>query len=515
MLLRNNLTKKEKSRMKLQHFTLGLMLSMVMASQVSHAYDLQASVASSSATTTDSLNERIRRVEQGLSTLVVVKDAPKQTMTLAERMRFYQVPAVSIAVVNNGQIEWARAYGVTQVGGKQAVTPNTLFQAGSVSKPVSALAALHLVEQGKLQLDGDVNQQLRTWHLPDNEFTKDKKASLRHLLNHSAGVNVHGFYGYPMSQKVPSLLDVLDGKPPANSEPVRVTAVPRSAWKYSGGGYSIIQLMMIEASQKSFPQLMQETLFAPLKMTRSLYAERLPTDLQKDAAVAHRGDGKAVDGLWHQYPELTAAGLWSTPFDLAKVIIEVQKAEAGQSNKVLSSPMTKTMLTRVMGETGLGFYVEQLADRTSFSHSGGTDGFRTLLYGYTKTGQGAVVMVNSDNGAALFEEIFASIAAEYNWPEFTVTQKATIPADAVLNKQLAGEFSLLNEPATIVAEGEQLYFQSKLLSAKPVRLYRESTTRFFATAPDITISFELDTQARVTGFSLLNGTSTYPATRVK
>lgn len=496
---------------------------MVMTSHLSHASDFQASerqpsttlATSSSTTSTSTVSERIRRVEQGLSTLVVVKDAPNQKMTIAERMRFYQVPAVSVAVVNNGKIEWARAYGVTQAGGKQAVTPTTLFQAGSVSKAVSALAALHLVEQGKLSLDGDANQQLRTWKIPENEFTKDKKVSLRHLLNHSAGINVHGFYGYEATQKVPSLLALLDGKVPANSEPVRVATIPGSAWKYSGGGYSIIQLMMTEASQKSFPQLLQETIFAPLKMTHSLFAESLPSPLRKNAAVAHRGDGTSVPGLWHQYPELAAAGLWSTSSDLAKVIIEVQKSEAGRSKSVLSQSTTNTMLTRLMGETGLGFYVEQLADRTSFSHSGGTDGFRTLLYGYTKTGQGAVVMVNSDNGAALFEEIFASIAAEYNWPEFKVTQKVAIAADPALNQQLVGEFSLLKEPALITAEGKRLYFQSKLLSAKPVELYRESTTRFFATAPDITISFELDTQGRATGFSLLKGSSTYPATRVK
>ncbi|MBC3872462.1 beta-lactamase family protein [Undibacterium sp. LX15W] len=461
------------------------------------------------------LQDRIKRVENGLTTLVVVKGVSDRKMTLADRMKFYQVPAVSIALVNNGKIEWARAYGTTTADGKQAITPTTLFQAASISKAVSAIGALHLVEQGKLKLDGDVNQQLISWKVPENEFTKDKKVSLRHLLNHSAGINVHGFRGYETSQKIPNLLAVLDGKAPANSDPVRVESIPGTGWRYSGGGYSIIQLLMTEASKQSFPQLMQKTVFAPLKMTHSIFTDTLSLAMSKNAVGAHRGDGKAIQGQWHHYPELAAAGLWTTPSDLANIIIEVQRAEAGKSGKVLSNQMTTAMLTRILGETGLGFYVEKLADRTSFSHSGGSEGFRAQLYGYTKTGQGAVIMTNSDNGAALNEEILASIAAEYDWPEFKVTEKVMIAPDLAMNQQFAGKYTLLDRPAHVIAEGDRLYFQSDLISAKRVEIYRESGSRFFVTAPDMTINFERDAQGNAAGFSLLKGSSTYPATRVK
>lgn len=476
-----------------------------------------AAFAASSDST--ALNEKISRVEQGLSTSVVVKGASAEKMRLADRMHYHQVPAVSIAVVNNGQLEWARAYGVNVVGQAEHSTPSTLFQTASISKAVSAMAALHLVEQGKLKLDGDVNNQLKSWKLPENEFTKEHKVSLRQLLNHSGGVNVHGFHGYPITQTatqtVPSLLAVLKGEAPANTEPVRVEAIPGTKWSYSGGGYSIIQLMMMEASQQDFPQLLQDIVFTPLDMQHSRFAARLPKEDRNNTAAGHNGSGAAITGLWHQNPELAAAGLWSTPSDLAKIIIEVQKSDAGTSNKIISSPMTKTMLTRGLGETGLGFFVEQQPDRTSFSHSGGNDGFRTLLFGYTKTGQGAVVLTNSDNGTALIEEIFTSIAAEYNWPDFKVTEKSAIAPDATLNQKLAGKYLLLDKPAAIIAEGNRLYFQSDLISSKRLELHRETETSFFLTAPDATIRFETDANRQPTGFALIKAANTYKANRVK
>lgn len=469
------------------------------------------------------LDEKISRVEQGLSTSVIVKGASAQKMQLAHRMHYHQVPAVSIAVVNNGRLEWAQAYGVNVAGSNANTTLTTLFQTASISKAVSAMAALHLVEQGKLQLDGDINSQLKSWKLPDNEFTKEHKVSLRQLLNHSAGVNVHGFHGYALTQTatqndqqaVPSLLAVLNGEAPANTARVRVEAIPGTQWSYSGGGYTIIQLMMMEASQQDFPQLLQDIVFTPLDMQHSRFAARLPEQERKNAAAGHNGSGAAIPGLWHQNPELAAAGMWSTAADLAKIIIEVQKSDAGTSDKILSSQMTKTMLTRGLGETGLGFFVEQQPDRTSFSHSGGNKGFRTLLFGYTKTGQGAVVLTNSDNGMALIEEIFTSIAAEYNWPDFKVTEKSVIAPDATLNQTLAGEYLLLDQPASIIAEADRLYFQSNLISGKRLELHREAKSSFFLTAPDATVRFETDAENQLTGFSLIKGVNTYKAKRVK
>ncbi|GAB3259565.1 serine hydrolase domain-containing protein [Chitinimonas naiadis] len=452
-------------------------------------------------------------MEQGLSTRVVVKDAPDRKMSMAARMAFHQVPAVSIAVINNGRIEWARAYGVLDGASQRPASTRTLFQAASISKTVSAIGALRLVERGKLALDDAVNGQISTWQLPDNALTQGHAVSLRMLLNHSAGLTVHGFDGYAAGQPRPTLLEVLDGLAPANSEPVRVDAVPGTVWRYSGGGYSVVQLMVTEASKQSFEQYMQAAVLKPLGMRHSTFAPTLPAAWRQLAATGHKGDGSAVDGAWHVYPESAAAGLWTTPTDLARVVIAVQRAEAGLSGKILSQGMAATMLTRGLGEYGLGFFVEKLGASTSLGHSGGTEGFRAQIYGYTGTGKGAVIMTNGTNGAALIDEILCSIAAEYGWPEFQVTEKVAIAADAAAQRQQTGDYRLLKLPAHVVAEDGQLYFQSELFGPGRMALFPEAGNAYFMTAQDMSIRFEPDADGMVSSFSLIRGGQTYTGTR--
>jgi CubicO group peptidase (beta-lactamase class C family) len=446
---------------------------------------------------------------------VVVKGAPDQKMALTERMAFYQVPAVSIALINNGKVEWARAYGVADAASKHPATVQTVFQAGSIGKAVSAIGTLRLVEKGKLSLDEDANRELVSWKIPQNEFTKDKAVTLRMLLNHSAGTAVHGFDGYAQGQKLPTLLQVLDGAAPANSQPVRVDRVPGTAWSYSGGGYSIVQLMVSEASGQTFDQYMKTAVLDPLGMAQSTFVAPLPSNMRNFAATAYDGSGKAVEGQWHNYPESAAAGLWSTPSDLARIVLAVQQAEAGESNKILSRQTASLMLTRGLGEYGLGFFVENLGNCTSFSHEGGTDGFRSQLYGYTRSGQGIVVMTNSNNGGSLISEILASVAAEYGWPEFKVIQKTAIEVDTVVNNHAQGDYQLVNKPAHIIAEGGRLFFQSDLFGSQPLELFREAKATFFMTEQDMTVIFDQNADGAIIGFNLLRGTNTYPAKRIR
>jgi len=458
------------------------------------------------------IQSRVARVEQGLSSRVVVKDAPGQRMSLAARMAFHDVPAVSIALINNGRIEWTRAYGVLDAASQRPATTASLFQAGSISKSISALGALHLVGQGKLSLDDPANEQLSSWKIPDNRFTQQAPVTLRGMLNHSAGINIHGFYGYAQGQALPSLLQVLDGVAPANSEPVRVEAIPGSEWRYSGGGYTVVQLMMAEACGKPFPELMQELVLGPLEMKDSTFATTLAPALQARAGIGHHTNGEPVSGGWHVYPEAAAAALWSTPTDLAKVVVDIQQVQSGKVGKVLSGAMTATMLTRGLGEYGLGLYVEKMGDGISFAHSGGTDGFRSQLYGYTHTGQGVVVMANSDNGAALIDEILVSVAAEYGWPEFQITEKVALPSDPVANAKLVGNYILLEKPAQVIAEGDRLYLRSVLFGERPMQLFAQSSTRFFMTAQDMTVEFQQVGDDKAKGFSLKRGNNTYIAT---
>lgn len=373
----------------------------------------------------EAADARIARVEAGLSPPVVAKGQPVQKMGLHERMAFHKVPAVSIALIDGGRVQWARAYGVVSAAGEpnRAATVDTLFQAASVSKPVSAMGVLQLVQQGKLSLDAPANDQLHAWKIPDNDYTRAKPVTLRMLLNHSAGTTVHGYFGYPQGQALPNLLQVMDGSPPADSDPVRVDVQPGSQWRYSGGGFSVVQLMAQEASALPFGEYMQQAVLRPLGMTQSTFDVALSPSQRVRAATGHTVDGQPVPGGWRRYPESAAAGLWTTPTDLAQVVLEVQRAADGAAGKVLSHDSAERMLTRGLGEYGLGLYVEDLGDRTSFAHSGGTHGYRAQIYGYTHSGQGVVILTNSDNGAALIAEILVSISAEYGWPEFKVAEK--------------------------------------------------------------------------------------------
>ena len=336
--------------------------------------------------------------------------------TMTDRMKYYKVPGVSIAVINHGVIEWARGYGIEETDTTQSITDDSLFQAGSISKPLAAMAALYYVQTGMLSLDEDVNNKLVSWKVPDNEYTQNSKVTLRRLLSHGAGLTVQGFMGYAENEKLPTLLQVLDGEPPANSEPIRVFMVPGTKWEYSGGGYVVVQQLLEDVTGKPFSEMMQDTILEKLEMVHSTYEQPLPQSLFSVATTGHNTGGNAIDGNWHTYPEMSAAGLWTTPSDLAYFIIEIQQSAGGNSNRILSTEMTQQMLTRQIGEWGLGLQVGGNGNTAWFAHGGQNAGFSCGMFGFIENGQGAVVMTNSDNGYRLAKEIIDTIAGVYKWP---------------------------------------------------------------------------------------------------
>jgi CubicO group peptidase (beta-lactamase class C family) len=338
------------------------------------------------------VTDRIQRVENGLLAAIIIKGQPA-TMKLADRMAHYKTPGVSIAVINDGKIEWAKGYGAAETGVATPVTTETLFQAASISKPVAAVGALALVERGKLSLDEDVNAKLKSWKVPENDLTKEHKVTLRRLVTHSAGLTVHGFRGYAADEPAPTLQQALDGQKPANSAAIRVDILPSSKWRYSGGGYNVMQQLMIDVTGKQFPELMRELALDKIGMKRSTYEQPLPKALAAQAAVGHRGNGEVVKGKWHTYPEMAAAGLWTTPSDLALFAIELQGSKAGKSNKVLSKSMTDQMLTMQIESWGLGISLGGEGAAATFSHGGGNEGFRCQMFAY------AVTFIKDEQGA--------------------------------------------------------------------------------------------------------------------
>jgi CubicO group peptidase (beta-lactamase class C family) len=366
----------------------------------------------------------------------VVYGGPGQQLTIERLMAAFKVPGLSVAVIDNFKIIDTRTFGVTEAGGATPVTPRTMFQAGSVSKPVAAVGALQLVEEGKLSLDEDVNRKLKSWHVPENEFTSEQKVTLRRILSHSAGLTVHFFPGYAVGEPTPTLTQILDGQPPANSAPVRVDFVPGTRWRYSGGAQLIEQQMMIDATGEPFPRIMRERVFDKLGMKDSTFEQPLPSSRAHSAARGTYANGTAVTGGWHIYPEMAAAGLWTTPTDLAKLAIEVALAKQGRSNRLLKEATAREMLKVQMPRVeevalgnenhrdrmGLGFFLGDDTRPDLFGHIGDDEGFQTMLLMFADTGQGAAVMANSQYGILLGNFLLEKIARKYNW-------KSYVPSD--------------------------------------------------------------------------------------
>jgi CubicO group peptidase (beta-lactamase class C family)/putative intracellular protease/amidase len=394
------------------------------------------------------LARRIRRIEGGLSAVRVSATDPPLRLTLEEVMAQYKVPGLSIAVIDDFKIAWAKGYGVTEAGGTVPVTPRTLFQAGSVSKPVAALGALALVEQGKLRLDEDVNARLRSWKVPENRFTRDRKVTLRRILSHTAGLTVPFFPGYVPGEPVPSVPQILGGKAPANTKPVIVDCQPGSKWRYSGGGSVVAQQLMTDVSGKPFPALMREMVFDKLGMADSTFEQPLPEARAGRAASGTYRSGKVVPGKWRVYPEAAAAGLWTTPSDLATLAIDVALAQQGKPRRVLSPATAREMLrpqaervsrssigdARHPDAMGLGFFLGTATPPSVFGHIGDTAGFQTMLTMYADSGRGVVVMANSENGILVGDWLTESIAREFGWKGYVPPDRPRVGPGAVLRK---------------------------------------------------------------------------------
>lgn len=363
------------------------------------------------------LAARIERVENGLTPSLRIKGGP--LYKLRDLMQLLNVPGLAVAVFNNGEIEWVKGYGVVDAVSREQVTGETLFQAASISKPVAAMVTLHFVEKGMLDLDGDVNEQLRSWQVPENEFTRDEKVTVRRILSHTAGLTVSGFRGYAEGEPVPNIVQVLDGTEPSNSDPIRVDVVPGSIFRYSGGGYTVLQLLLEDVTGRPLHELTRELVFEPLGMDHSTFQKPLPEALLAKTSSGHLRDGSPMRGHWFLDKGSTCCGLWTTPADLARFAIEIQKSLRGEPNRVLSTESAALMVTpQPPGPVGLGMFAQNKNGIVYFGHSGGNPGFGCHVVASADGRCGAAVMTNSDAGGALYPALIRSIAIEYGWKDY-------------------------------------------------------------------------------------------------
>jgi CubicO group peptidase (beta-lactamase class C family) len=423
----------------------------------------------------------IARVRDSLMPTVVITGEAPATVSIADRMAALNVPAVSVAVIDSGRIVWTEAWGTADVATGRPATTGTLFQAASISKPVAATAALQLVEEGKVDLDVPVNTYLRSWKIPGSSFTAGESVTLRRLLRHTAGLTVHGFPGYARSAEIPDAVAVLEGR--GNTDPVQVDATPGSAWRYSGGGYTVVQVLLSDVTGQPFADLMRARVLEPAGMTSSTYEQPLPEARWAEAATAYRPDGQPVEEGWHVYPEQAAAGLWTTPTDLARWGLAILAAYDGKEGGVLAPGTARATLTSGMGRYGLGPGIGE--DGKWFGHGGSNEGFRCQLVVFLD-GRGAAVMTNGDRGHELIQQILATLASAYDWPDFRPEERTVAEVDAALLDALVGSYRVerLDLDATIERRDGRLYiafpgFTSEILpESDSVFFARENGGRF-------------------------------------
>lgn len=422
---------------------------------------------------------------------------------IRSQMQKRGIPGLSLAIIQDGKILKAQSYGFIDKDGKVPVTTKTLFQAGSVSKSVAAMGALYLVEHNKLVLDENVNVKLKGWKVPDNEFTKDQKVTLRRLLSHTAGLTVHGFPGYAVDAKIPSVVQILEGTAPANTPPVRVDFVPGSRWRYSGGGYTVMQQLMVDVTGADFPEFMKYHVLLPLGMRNSTYQQPLPGELAKLTATGYYNNRSVVEGRWHIYPEMAAAGLWTTPFDLARFAISIQNAYAGKSGGVLSQSMTRQMLTDQKNRDGLGVFLQGDSTTLRFGHNGRDEGFDALLTASADKGQGIVIMINANDNSHLMSRIVDFITDYYHWDGFPVktAKPIAVDVDSKTLKDFEGRYELFNNRiVTFEAEKQRLYtLEDGFVDEEFVPV---ANNTFTSTDRNVSVIFNPDANGKVTGFTL-------------
>lgn len=454
--------------------------------------------------------DKIIQLENSLASPLQFKGKSEVVHNLLERMKHFKVPGVSMALIDKGEIAWVKSWGVKDADTLAPVTPQTLFQAASISKPVSALAALRMVESGDLSLDKPINDYLTRWQLPENELAEQVPVTLTHLLSHTGGLTVHGFSGYGQTDEQPTVIQVLNGDAAAKSEPVVVDTLPGTKFRYSGGGSTVFQVAMEDVSGTTFTHVMDELVLKPAGMSSSTYAQPLPESYQANVASGHLADGSVLPGKWHNYPMQSPAGLWTTPTDLANFSLAVIKAFhtlEGQDKDgiILSKSMCDRFLTDQKEALGVcpglfeawglgpGLFLEN-GKTFGFYHGGANEGYRCEFVTFLD-GRGAVVMTNSDLGDTLVSEIMIAAAEVYDWPVPAAEIKEWLPLTNAEKQQFVGVYTANIEGAIyefkVVLNGEALDISSSF-SPVPDRCYitkRDGNTVICAGGAGFTVKF--------------------------
>ena len=444
------------------------------------------------------IEESIYAIENGLYTKVQI-DSVYKTSNILDQMSEHNVPGLSIAVVNNGQIEWAKGYGTANSLTKKQVNNNTLFQAASISKPITVLGILRLYDLGLIDLDTNVNSYLKKWNVPENKFTTETPVTIRQLLTHTAGVTVHGFPGYTNEEEIPTLVEILEGK--GNTDVIEVDTKPGLMWRYSGGGYTILQCLIEDVSGESFSEYMSKYILKPLGMNNSHFNEQVDSSL---ASAAFNSKGEMIPHLWNRYPEKAAAGLWTTPTDLAKYCVEIQNIKSGKKDGILKRSTIEMILNNHIDNWGLGVILDQPSGISTFGHSGKNIGYTNQMRACVDKGQAIIVLTNGDNGKRIIDDIIRSVSTYYNWDIHSVKRVNPITLSTSEMKRLAGSYvyrtsteetfidiSLKDDILYLIDTTYQLEFDLTPISANELIGIKDN----------VELAFSTDSLDQITGFT--------------
>ena len=446
------------------------------------------------------VEERIRLVENSLAGWV--QTGENDTWNLTDRMKKYNINGLSIAVIHNYKIDWAKGYGFADVSEKRPVTEKTLFQAASISKSVNSLGVLKLVQEKRLDLNDDINKYLKSWKFPYDEKSNNKFITLTNLLSHTGGLTVSGFPGYAKGEVLPSLPQILDGQKPANTGPVRSSIEPGKSYIYSGGGITVSQMIVMDITNQPYDIFMKENVLDPLGMTSSSFTQPPPASSEKLLATGYRVNGSEVEGKYHIYPEQAAAGLWTNPTDLCRSFIETQLSYKGESEKVLTPEMTRLRLTTVIDDAALGVFVNSRVTGSFkyFNHNGGNEGFCCTAIGCVNAGEGVVIMTNTDhNNGSILEEIANSVATVYKWKDYYLPEKVkVVEVESSVLDNYAGKYDMDGTTVTFKMSGKGLTVN--VSGDLYWRVYFTSDSEFFIREGRGHYRFQTDKDNKVTGF---------------
>lgn len=465
-----------------------------------------------------SKNERSTRTINSLCSETAFDGKYQPPQSLEKQLAHHKTPGISIAVIDDYEIDWARGFGYCEEGKAKKVVPRTLFQAGSISKPIFVLAIMRLVEEGRISLDEDVNKYLTSWRVPANGKWQPR-ITLRQLLSHTGGLTVHGFRGYSPSEFIPTIPDILNGDESANSKRVEVNILPGLQYRYSGGGITIAQQIIVELLGKSFPTIMRELVLEPLGMNDSSF-EQPPNEWAERGATGHPWNGKPLEEKYHIYPEMAAAGLWTTATDLAIAGVELFKILNGHSSGILSRETVESMFCpQLMGQNidkrseyaGLGFFCCGEGDSFQFKHSGWDEGFVAEFRMYKNLGKGVVIMLNSNQGYPLIEEVVRTIGLEYDWPEPTPSKSSIFISDHSI--EYTGKYKAESGVVFSITDQDNS-LMLKLVEQEALPITPISTLEFHSEVTNTKVSFQTNEVKIVTSIIVSQAGQQFKAAKI-